>query len=59
MSHIKSLQSISNMETIEKKLYSRPEGLPLTTVEEFKNFDSDSNRLLTLVSLFVIIINNF
>lgn len=53
MSHIKSLQSINQMATEQEYLCCRPEGLPLATVKEFKTFDSDVNRLRTLVSSFI------
>ncbi|XP_011860090.1 PREDICTED: DNA endonuclease RBBP8-like [Vollenhovia emeryi] len=33
------------METIQENLYDRPDGLPLATVEEFKSFESDTDRL--------------
>ena len=48
---MKSLQSINKMETMQMNLYNRPEGLPLTTLEEFQIFQADADRLLILVSL--------
>lgn len=50
---MKSLQSICNMQTIQETLYNCPDGLPLATVEEFKIFESDTDRLKILVSLFI------
>lgn len=51
--HIKSLQSIIKLETVQEHLYNRPDGLPLATVEEFENFESDTDRLHNLVSSFI------